>query len=66
MGVFLNPTDEQRFFVRTLFNRELGREPTVDEQSARVQQLVGAGADVVLAELRDSAEAQEFRDKRGW
>ena len=64
--VFLNDDDEKRTFVRVLFNREVGREPSAQEQSDRAAELGVKGADLVLAELRDSQEAQDFRAKRGW
>lgn len=66
MSAFPNDTDARMFLVRTLFNRELGREPTAAEQTARVAQIPAQGADLVLAQIRDSPEAQAFRAKRGW
>jgi hypothetical protein len=67
MAVFLNEADERRCFVRVVFNRELGREPgSAQEQEMWAQALLTKGADGVLAELRDSPEAQKFREKRGW
>lgn len=66
MSVFLNDDDERRFWVRLAFNRELGREPSAQEQQDRAAELQMKGADLVLAELRDSGEAQQFRQRRGW
>lgn len=65
--VFLNEDDEKRCFIRVIFNRELGREPaSAQEQNMWATALGTKGADAVLAEIRDSQEAQNFRARRGW
>lgn len=66
MAAFTNDDDARRYIVRSIFNDELGREPTADEQAARVAQLANGQGDLVLAQVRDSTEAANFRAKRGW
>jgi hypothetical protein len=68
VAVFVSDDDERAVFVRTLYTRELGREPSVQEQSMWYPDLKpgGHGADAVFATIRDSTEAQAFRAKRGW
>lgn len=66
MTVFLSPDDEANFFVRTLFQRVLDREPGPSEQAPWVAHLHAVGADLCLAHLYDQAEAAGFRTRRGW
>lgn len=66
MPIFANDDDADRWFVRQTFNEELGREPTAEDQTNWVQFKRANGADLTLAGIRDSEEAQAFRAKRGW
>lgn len=61
MAIFANDDDARRYFVRQLYNEQLGREPSADEQTGWVSYLVQHGADLTLAAIRDSAEAQGWR-----
>jgi hypothetical protein len=66
MPVFLSDADGDAWFVRKCFNDELGREPTAAEQAGWVAYKTAHGADLTLAGIRDSTEAQNFRKRRGW
>ncbi|GAC1373676.1 MAG: hypothetical protein NVSMB4_00460 [Acidimicrobiales bacterium] len=66
MAIFASDDDADNYFVRVLFNRELGREPGVGEQAPWVAHKRTVGADLCLAHLRDAPEATNFRKARGW
>lgn len=58
--------DTCSYLVRVWFNRECGVEPTVTQLDQFAAAIPAQGLDPVLATIRDSQQAANFRAKRGW